>query len=83
MKRIVAITAILENPKQSQQEFNTIVSSFKGIVKGRLGLPLDNEGIAVVSLVVVGVLDEINNLTGKLGNLPDVQVKTAISKKEV
>lgn len=83
MKRIVAITAILENPKQSQQEFNTIVSTFKGIVKGRLGLPLDNEGIAVVSLVVVGVLDEINNLTGKLGNLPDVQVKTAISKKEV
>lgn len=83
MKRIVAITAILENPKQSQQEFNTIVSTFKGIVKGRLGLPLDNEGIAVVSLVVVGVLDEINNLTGKLGNLPDVQVKTAISRKEV
>lgn len=83
MKRIVAITAILENPKQSQQEFNTIVSTFKGIVKGRLGLPLDNEGIAVVSLVVVGALDEINNLTGKLGNLPDVQVKTAISRKEV
>lgn len=83
MKRIVAITAILEDPKSSQQDFNTIVSDFKGIVKGRLGLPLDNEGIAVVSLVVIGDLDEINDLTGKLGNLPDVQVKTAISKKEV
>lgn len=83
MKRIVAITAILEDSKNSQQDFNTIVSSFKGIIKGRLGLPLDNEGIAVISLVVIGDLDEINDLTGKLGNLPDVQVKTAISKKEV
>ncbi len=83
MKRIVAITAILEDSKNSQQDFNTIVSGFKGIIKGRLGLPLDNEGIAVISLVVIGDLDEINDLTGKLGNLPDVQVKTAISKKEV
>lgn len=83
MKRIVAITAILEDPKKTQQEFNTIVSAFKGIVKGRLGLPLDSEGVAVVSLVVVGSLDEINDLTGKLGNLPDVQVNTAISKKKI
>ncbi|HCC34270.1 MAG TPA: iron-only hydrogenase system regulator, partial [Ruminococcaceae bacterium] len=27
--------------------------------------------------------DEINAFTGKLGSIPDIQVKTAISKKEI
>jgi len=28
-------------------------------------------------------LDEVNSLTGKLGNIPGVTVKTAFSKKEI
>ena len=45
----------IRGSKSSQQDFNTIVSNFRGLL-GRLGLPLDNEGIAVVSLVVIGDL---------------------------
>ena len=40
------------------------------------------EDMSVVSVIVAGELDEINNLTGKLGNIPNVTVKTSISKKE-
>lgn len=83
MKKIAVISAILEDPGQAQQEFNSIVSSFKGIVKGRMGIPFEEEKIAVISLTIVGELDEINSLTGKLGNIKDVSVKTAISKKEI
>ena len=82
MNKIGVISAILEEPGKTQQEFNNIVS-FKGIVKGRMGIPFEEEQIAVISLTVVGKLDEINSLTGKLGNLPNVLVKTAISKKEI
>lgn len=83
MKKIAVISAILEEPGQTQQEFNSIVSSFKGIVKGRMGIPFEEEKIAVISLTIVGDLDEINSLTGKLGNIRNVLVKTAISKKEI
>lgn len=83
MKKIAVISAILEEPGQTQQEFNSIVSSFKGIVKGRMGIPFEEEKIAVISLTIVGELDEINSLTGKLGNIKNVLVKTAISKKEI
>ncbi len=83
MKKIGVISAILEEPSESQQDFNNIVSSFKGIIRGRMGIPFEEEQIAVISLTVVGKLDEINSLTGKLGNLPNVLVKTAISKKEI
>ena len=83
MKRVAVVSAILERPDDCQQEFNGILSSFKGIVKGRMGIPLPEEGIAIISVAVIGELDEINSLTGKLGNVGHISVKTSISKKEI
>ena len=82
MKRIAVISAILENPKKNQEEFNRIISEFRGSIRGRMGIPFE-EGISVISITVTGELDEINKLTGKLGNIPGVLVKTAIAKKEL
>ncbi len=83
MKKIAVICAILEDPANSQQEFNNIISSYHGIVRGRMGIPFDEENIAAVSLTVIATMDQINALTGKLGRLSQVYVKTAISQKEV
>ena len=83
MKRIAVIGAILENPQTSQKTFNELVSSFRGIVKGRMGIPFDLHQLSVISITVVGTLDDINTLTGKLGSLPYVTVKTAISNVEL
>ncbi|MFA5676494.1 MAG: TM1266 family iron-only hydrogenase system putative regulator [Christensenellales bacterium] len=82
MKRIAVISAILENPQRTQSDFNTVVAGFKGIIKGRMGLPLHEHNITVITITVAGALDDINSLTGKLGLLPDVLVKTSVSKKE-
>lgn len=81
--RIGVISAILEEPKKCQYEFNKIVSEYKDIVHGRMGVPFNEENISVISIIVVGSLDVINSLTGKLGNLNNVIVKTSISKKEL
>ena len=81
MKKIAVISAILEEPEKCQQEFNEVVSSFRGSIKGRMGIPL--EGVSVISITLIGDLNEINSLTGKLGNIKGVMVKTAISKKEL
>lgn len=83
MKRVAVISAILENSHSSQNTFNNIVSEFKGIIKGRMGIPLTDEGISIIAITVIGEVDEINNLTGKLGRIKDVNVKTSISKKEI
>ena len=83
MKRIAVIGAILEQPQLCQKPFNDTVSSFKGIVKGRMGIPFEEENMAIVSITVLADIDEINALTGKLGSLPHVTVKTAISDKTV
>ena len=82
MKRVAVISAILENPERTQAQFNALVAGFKGIIKGRMGLPLPEYGSSVIVITLVGALDDINSLTGRIGLLPDVQVKTSISKKD-
>lgn len=83
MKRIAVMSAILEEPELVQRDFNELISSFKGIIKGRMGLPMPESGVTVISTILVGELDEINTLTGKIGKLNGVQVKTSISKKQI
>ena len=79
MERIAVIGAILGSPQTSQRAFNETVSQYKRIVKGRMGIPFDDEDMAVIALTLRGEMDDINALTGKLGNLPHVTVKTAVS----
>jgi putative iron-only hydrogenase system regulator len=79
MKRIAVIGAVLEKPQNNQKVFNETIASFKGIIKGRMGIPFAEEDMAVIAITLVGELDEINALTGKLGNLPGVTAKTAMS----
>ena len=83
MLRIAVISAILEDPNSSQKEFNQVISEYVDIVRGRMGIPFEDGDIGIVSIVVVGKLDEINSFTGSIGNIKNVIVKTAISKKEV
>lgn len=82
-KRIAVISAILDEPEKIQFDFNKIVSNYKNIIRGRIGIPFHENCISVVSIIVVGTLDEINSLTGKLGSLNNCIVKTSISKKEI
>jgi len=83
MKRIAVISAVLDEPHHCQQAFNDTVSGFQGIVKGRMGIPFEEVPVAVISLTVVGDLDDINSLTGKLGRIEGVTVRTAVAKTEI
>lgn len=79
MEKIAVIGAILSRPESTQSQFNQIVAAYKSLIKGRMGIPFDKEDIAVISLTLQGEVDEINALNGKLGKIPGVTVKTAIS----
>jgi putative iron-only hydrogenase system regulator len=78
MERIAVIGAVLENPELVQKQFNETVAAHRHLIKGRMGIPFEKEGIAVIAITLQGELDEINALNGKLGKLPGVTVKTAI-----
>jgi len=82
MKIVALISAVLEFPEEQQTAFNKIVSAHKHMIKGRMGLPLEDYGVAAIAIVAAGTADEINSFTGKLGSLPNVRVKTTISQKK-
>lgn len=66
--------------KTSIPRINTLLSEYSEIILGRQGLPLRDKGINVISLVIEGTTDRINALTGKIGRLDGVEVKSILSR---
>ena len=78
-KRIGTVIIGIEN-RESASNVNAIISKHSDIVIGRLGLPR-TEGMSLINLVVEGTTDEIGSLTGQLGKLDGIEVKSAVLKK--
>jgi putative iron-only hydrogenase system regulator len=78
-KRIGAAIILVEN-KESVEKLNTILSDHSLVILGRQGLPLRDKGISVINLIIEGTTDQISNLTGKIGRLEGVQVKSVLTK---
>ena len=49
---------------------------------GRMKIPKSGEQTGVIALIIEGNTDDIGALTGKLGNLPGVIVKSALTAKQ-
>lgn len=75
-KRIGTVIIGIEN-RESAPNVNAIISKHSDIVIGRLGLPR-TEGMSLINLVVEGTTDEIGSLTGQLGKLDGIEVKSAV-----
>ncbi|MGI6550671.1 MAG: TM1266 family iron-only hydrogenase system putative regulator [Syntrophomonadales bacterium] len=60
---------------------NQILSDHSRIIVGRMGIPYRQRGVSVISLIIDGSTDEIGSLTGKLGALKGVSVKSALTTK--
>ncbi len=82
-KRIGVIGIVIDDPKESSKEVNTILSDFGHIIVGRMGIPYKSRNVAVISLVVDGTNDEIGALTGKLGRIHGVNAKSVLSNKKL
>lgn len=78
--RIGVIGIVVEDMNQTSQ-INEALHQYAGIIVGRMGIPYHQKGISVISLIIDGDTDEIGGLTGKLGNIEGVNVKSALSKK--
>ena len=79
-KRIGVVGIVVEN-LESASQVNAILDDFSHIIVGRMGIPYRERGISVISLIVDGTTDEISAMTGKLGKVKSVSVKSAMTKK--
>ena len=79
-KRIGSVLILIKN-HESVQQMNDIISQHASIIIGRQGLSRLN-GTSVMSLILEGTTDEIGSLSGKLGRLTGIEVKSVVLKNK-
>ena len=80
-KKIGTISILILN-RDVVEAVNVLLSSFADIIIARQGIPLREDDLHVISLVVKSDADAINALTGKLGRLKGLKVKSILIKTE-
>ncbi|MBQ8000310.1 MAG: iron-only hydrogenase system regulator [Ruminococcus sp.] len=76
--RIALLAIIVENPEAVEQ-LNGILHQYGEYIIGRMGLPYRKCGISILSVAVDAPQDVISTLSGKIGKVSGVSVKTAYS----
>jgi putative iron-only hydrogenase system regulator len=79
-KRIGTITIIITNRVSQSENVNKILSEFGDVIIGRMGIPYSPKNLHIIALIVHASTDQIGALTGKLGTLTGIQVKSALTK---
>lgn len=82
-KRIGVIGIVVEDRSKGAQ-VNQLLSEHVELIVGRMGVPKishNERGLSVIALIIEGTTDQIGALTGKLGNIKGVQVRSALSSK--
>jgi len=79
-KRIGTITIIITNRTAQASQVNTILGDYGDAIIGRMGLPYAPKALHIIALIVNASNDEIGALTGKLGSLEGVEVKSALTR---
>ena len=82
MKRIASVSIIVEKT-ESSENINRILHEYSDIIIGRMGIPLREYAVSVITLCVIGGESEISSLSGAIGRLDGVSVKVSYAKKEI
>lgn len=77
--RVAVIGIIVEEPSAVEQ-LNAVLHEYGVYIIGRMGIPYREKGIHIISIAIDAPQDTISTLAGKIGKLPGVSVKTALSK---
>ena len=83
MESRVAIIAIIVENRESHDAIATInehLHESAEYIIGRMGLPYKQKDVSIISIVMDAPQDIISALSGKIGRIEHVQVKTVYSK---
>ncbi|MDF2540941.1 MAG: putative iron-only hydrogenase system regulator [Herbinix sp.] len=81
METRIALIGIIVEDLESAEKINQILHEYGNHIVGRMGIPYKEKGISIISVVVNASNDIISTMSGKLGMIHGVNVKTIYSKK--
>lgn len=79
METRVAVMSIIVENGDVVERLNTILHDFSDFIIGRMGLPYRKRKVSIIAIALDAPQNTISALSGKIGSLPGVTVKTAYS----
>ena len=75
----VAVMGIIVENRDSVAQLNELLHDYGQYIIGRMGIPYKEKNVNIVSIAVDAPQDVTAALSGKIGRLPGISVKTAYS----
>ena len=79
MQTRVAVMGIIVEITDSVEQLNHLLHEYGHYIIGRMGIPYRARSINIVSIAIDAPQDVISALSGKIGSLDGISVKTAYS----
>ena len=77
MQTRVAVMGIIVENTDSVEQLNHLLHEYGHYIIGRMGIPYRARSINIVSIAIDAPQDVISALSGKIGSLDGISVKTA------
>ncbi len=81
-KRISIISIIIED-LSATRETNELLHQYGDYIIGRMGIPYRERGLSIICVIIEATGEVTSALSGKLGMLKGVSIKTVTSKTKV
>lgn len=76
MERFYIVNIIVEDRQNAYRQVNELLHDFADVIRLRVGYPVPDENMAIILLTVKATNDVIGSMSGKLGQVKGVKVKT-------
>ena len=76
----IALIGIIVEDTNVTEKLNTILHEYGKYIIGRMGIPYREKNVSIISVVIDATNDVISSLSGKLGMIEGINVKTVYSK---
>ena len=79
-KSRIALIGIMVEDMSVTDKLNAVLHEYGKYIIGRMGIPYREKNISIISIVIDARQDVISALSGKLGAIEGISVKTLYSK---
>ncbi len=76
----IALIGIIVEDIAASAKINDILHEYNQYIIGRMGIPYRQGGVNIISIAIDASNDTISSLSGKLGMLKNISVKTIYAK---
>ncbi len=80
MENKISVLAIIVNDYEGVDAVNALLHDFREHIVGRMGIPLKDKNLSVISVVLDAPQEKVNSLSGKLGMIKGVSSKVLTTK---